>query len=157
MRIVDALQGVRRLAVETAPLIYLVERHPVYVARMRSIMREIDTGTLAGVTSVVTLTEVLTMPLKTGRPDIAQAYRNILIDSRHFTLVAVDVAIAEHAAELRARHNLRTPDALQVATALQTGCDAFLTNDLGIKRVDEVRVLILDELELDTSEIEEAR
>jgi hypothetical protein len=43
--------------------------------------------------------------------------------------------VAERAAELRARYNLRTPDALQVATALVRRCEAFLTNDARLKRV----------------------
>jgi predicted nucleic acid-binding protein len=37
---------------------------------------------------------------------------------------------------------------LQVAAALNVGCQAFLTNDMTLKRVIELRVLILDELEL---------
>jgi predicted nucleic acid-binding protein len=43
---------------------------------------------------------------------------------------------------------LRTPDALQIATALEAGCEAFLSNDAGLRRVTELRVLILDDLEL---------
>jgi hypothetical protein len=31
-------------------------------------------------------------------------------------------------------------------------CDAFLTNDAGIKRVTEITVLVLAELELDSAE-----
>lgn len=57
-------------------------------------------------------------------------------------------SIAETAAELRARYNLRTPDALQIAVALENNCDAFLCNDNGLKRVTELKILILDELEL---------
>jgi predicted nucleic acid-binding protein len=49
---------------------------------------------------------------------------------------------------LRARYNLRTPDALQISAALETSCQAFLTNDTQLKRVTELRMLILDELEL---------
>jgi predicted nucleic acid-binding protein len=39
-------------------------------------------------------------------------------------------------------------DALQIAVALEAGCEAFLTNDRTLKRVTELRVLVLDELEL---------
>ena len=66
-----------------------------------------------------------------------------MLKGRNFTIVPVNIQIAERAA------HLRTPDALQVATALDAGCDALLTNDLGLKRVAEMRVLVLDELELD--------
>jgi predicted nucleic acid-binding protein len=49
---------------------------------------------------------------------------------------------------ISARYSLRTPDALQVATALAAGCAALLTNDVRLQRVTELRVLVLDELEL---------
>jgi predicted nucleic acid-binding protein len=51
-----------------------------------------------------------------------------------------------------APHNLRTPDALHVAAGIDARCDAFLTNDTGMKHVTEIAVLVLDELELDPSE-----
>jgi predicted nucleic acid-binding protein len=79
---------------------------------------------------------------------LAREYRDLLVHGRNFTLISIDPQIAESAADLRARYNLRTPDALQVAAALQTGCEAFLTNDKGLQRVTELRVLVLDELTL---------
>ncbi len=68
--------------------------------------------------------------------------------SPNFYMLPVNVAIAESAADLRARYNLRAPDAIQIAAALSAGCEAFLTNDAALKRVTELQVLILDELEL---------
>jgi predicted nucleic acid-binding protein len=65
-----------------------------------------------------------------------------------YQLVPITIPVAESAADLRARYNLRTPDALHVASAIHVGCEAFLTNDTGIKRVQELAILILDELEL---------
>lgn len=55
---------------------------------------------------------------------------------------------AARAADLCARYKLRTPDALHVASGLVTGCDVFLTNDLELKSVHEVRIFVLDELDL---------
>ena len=61
-------------------------------------------------------------------------------------MLPITVESAELAAELRARYSLRTPDALQVATALVRRCEVFLTNDTRLKRVAEIRVLTLDDL-----------
>ena len=47
------------------------------------------------------------------------------------------------AAQLRAMEGLKTPDALQVAAALQAGCTAFVTNDRKIPSVGGLRVLQL--------------
>ncbi|MFA0763852.1 MAG: hypothetical protein XFASWVDF_001578, partial [Candidatus Fervidibacter sp.] len=38
--------------------------------------------------------------------------------------------------------------ALQLATAIKAGCDAFLTNDATLKKVTELKVLVLSELQL---------
>jgi predicted nucleic acid-binding protein len=148
MKLDDALNGVRSLAFDTAPLIYFVERNPTYLDVMRTIVQLVDSGRLAGFSSVVTLTEVLTYPKRVGNKEIENEYRSLLIRSRNFVLIGIDPTIAESAADLRVRYRLRTPDALQIAAALEAGCQGFLTNDRSLKRVDEIRVLLLEELDL---------
>jgi predicted nucleic acid-binding protein len=152
MNIVAAFADVERLYVDTAPLIYYVEENPDYIGKMDYIIDRIEDVPLQAISAVITLTEVLNYPLHLGHTELEQAYRNILMNSSVFRLESVTVNTAESAARLRARYNLRTPDALYLATALETDCDAFLTNDVALKRVHEIRVLVLDELELGTDE-----
>jgi predicted nucleic acid-binding protein len=52
----------------------------------------------------------------------------------------------QRAAELRATHGLRTPDAIQLATAMDAGAAALLTNDTRLRTVAGLEVLILAEL-----------
>lgn len=73
-------------------------------------------------------------------------YRNLLLATPGIVSRIVDSAVATTAAALRARYGLKTPDALQVATALTENCEAFLTGDKGLRRVTELRVLVLDDL-----------
>lgn len=152
VRLDAALDDVRRLYVETAPFIYFIEENPLYIARMDQIMAAIQLRSIQGVCSVVTLTEVLPVPLKAENSALVQAYEAILLNSREFECVPVDRRTAITAANLRAQYELKTPDALHVAAALEANCDAFLTNDKGILRVRELRVLVLEELELDLPE-----
>jgi predicted nucleic acid-binding protein len=58
------------------------------------------------VTSFVTLLEVLVHPLRGGRHELAEEYRNILLQSPALTAIPLDEGIAEEAAESCARHNL---------------------------------------------------
>lgn len=125
----DELIGVARLGLDTAPLIYFVERNLKYVDVVREIVRRVDDGQISGFSSMVALTEVLTKPKKVGDTKTEGEYRDLLLHGRNFRLILIDSAVAERAADLRARYNLRTPDALQLAAALETGCQAFLTND----------------------------
>ena len=71
---------------------------------------------------------MLVHPLREGRPELAEEYRKILLQSPALTAIPLDEGIAEGAAELRARHNLRTPDAIQIATAIRSGASWLLTN-----------------------------
>ena len=146
MKVWEALIGVTLLGIDTAPFIYFVEQHPTYLNLMREVLKLVDGGTILACSSVITLTELLTMPLRSGNFNLANEYRRLLYYSRNFRLIPVSVTIAERAALIRAQHNFRTPDAIQIATALHCGCDAFLTNDVKLKRVTELRVLVLDEL-----------
>jgi predicted nucleic acid-binding protein len=149
VKLPDALRGIRQLAFDTAPVIYFIEKHPDYFDRMLFIMRYVDEGLISGVSATMALTEVLVQPLRTGDTALAKRYEAVLMNSNDFRLEPLTTAIAHLAADLRARYNLKTPDAIHVATAIDAGCDAFLTNDTGIKRVTEIAVLILDELELE--------
>ena len=149
MKISDALKGVRRLGVDTSPYIYYVENHRSYADKMDAILQIVEANGLDINTSVIALTETLMKPLQATNQSLINAYRDLLIKTDYIHLIAVTSDLAEKAATLRVQYNLRTPDALHIATAIVSHCEAFLTNDLGLKRVMEIRILVLDELEID--------
>jgi predicted nucleic acid-binding protein len=60
--------------------------------------------------------------------------------------IAPDLEMAALAAWLRALHRLRTPDALQAATAALAGATALITHNAVFERVDSLRSLVLDRL-----------
>ncbi len=147
MKLDDALKNISRLAFDTAPIIYFVEANPTYDGLVTAIFQRVESGEITGETSVITLCEVLVYPIRNQNFNLRQRYRDILQNSPNFFTRLIDSAVAERAAELRAKYNLRTPDALQIATALENGCEAFLCNDKNLKRVTELKILILDEIE----------
>lgn len=97
--------------------------------------------------SFVTLLEVLVKPLREGQTAIAKQYRDILTSAVGIEIIDVTAAIAEQAAFLRARYSLRTPDAIQLSTAIELGADYFLTNDSRLKSITEIRVVTVPELQ----------
>ena len=146
MKVAAALQGVSQLFLDTAPVIYLVEKNPAYLAVVRDVFAAIDQGQVGAVTSPVTLAECLVHPLRLNLPQLQQTFLNVVVSGLHTTFVNLDQQ-AGQTARLRADYNVRLPDALQLAAAINNGCDAFLTNDVLLKRVAGIRVLVLDELE----------
>ena len=150
MNLQDALHNaeVVDIGLDTSPIIYFVEANPHYDALVTEVFQQISDGRLHGMTSTISLTELLVRPLRERNVSLQTRYRDLLLRSENFHIVAIDVAIAERAAELRAQYNLKTPDSLQIAAALEFGCEAFLTNDSGLRRVTELPILILEDLEL---------
>ena len=59
--------------------------------------------------------------------------------------IAPGLEIAAGAARVRAIHRLRTPDALQAATAIEARVTTMLTNDPIFKRVPDFDTLVLDD------------
>ena len=146
MTFADPLSHIQRIGLDAAPLIYFFEQHQSYHQRMLRIMKKIDQGFMQGVVSTIVLTEILYYPLKLGHTTLAHHYTTLLSTSTSFNMVAVDPIIAYRAAALRTMYALRTPDAIHLATAIEASCDAFLTNDKQLKRVQDIQILLLDDL-----------
>ena len=145
MEWIDALRG-STVGLDTGPLIYYIEEHAAFLPRIKPFFEAAERNEFRIVTSFVTLVEVLVHPLREGRPELAEEYRDILLRSPALTAIPLDEGIAEGAAELRAHHNLRTPDAIQIATAIRSGASWFLTNDAALANLSEISVLVLKQL-----------
>jgi predicted nucleic acid-binding protein len=112
---------------------------------LQPIFDRLDGGTLTAVVSPITLAECLVLLYKLEKPDVAQVFTELLLNSQNVLFCPADETTADKAANLRARYGLTLTDAFQIATAIQTGCDAFLTNDVDLKRVTELPILIVSE------------
>ncbi|MFQ5420240.1 MAG: type II toxin-antitoxin system VapC family toxin [Anaerolineae bacterium] len=145
MGVLDQLEG-SIVGLDTAPLIYFIERHPTFHAVVKPFFVALTEEKFSIVTSTVTLVETLTHPLRLKKPDLAQRYQEILLNAENLTTLAVSPASAIKAAEIRADYNLRTPDAIQLATAVIANAAFFLTNDRTLQKFPDVQVIVLDDL-----------
>lgn len=137
----------RLVAFDTAPLIYYIEENPIYLPLVDELFDSIDSGAARGISSVLTLQEVLVKPLREGMQDIADQYRDVLISPVNIMLANINESICEQAANLRAKYPwLRTPDALQIATAILHNADVIITNDDKWKRLTEIKIVVLQDL-----------
>jgi predicted nucleic acid-binding protein len=98
VKVAQALTGVRRLCIDTAPFIYFIERHPDYVELMRTIFRVIEESEDQVVTSPVTITEVLSKPIQAKDTELIKSYRELLLDSEKITIESISTTVAEKAA-----------------------------------------------------------
>jgi len=136
------------VGLDTAPVIYFIEENPIYLPIVRPFFQALDQGEFRAITSMVTLLEVLVNPFRRGDAGLAQQYRDILLDSNGLTCAGLSSEIAEETARLRSQHNLRTPDAIQMATAIHEGASFFLTNDASLPSLPMLQVMVLNQLRL---------
>jgi predicted nucleic acid-binding protein len=126
--LIEAL-GEGPIAVDTAIFIYWIEENPAYLSRIAPLFQAVDRGEIEIVTSAITLLEVLVVPYRAGKVALAERYEQLLTRSAHLRLVDVDRQQLRAAAQLRAVHGVRTPDALQLAAALSARSTTLITND----------------------------
>jgi len=131
-------------ALDTAVFVYYIEESESFLSLVSPIFDEVARGRREIVTSSLTLLEVLVVPLRSGNAALADRYEAYLSHSRGLRLVDIGRRQLRLAAQLRAVHpSVRTPDALQMAAAISTGCRAFVTNDRRLPTVPGLNVLQL--------------
>ncbi|MDP3089321.1 MAG: PIN domain-containing protein [Nitrospira sp.] len=143
--LVDRLRGKRCICLDTNVLIYFVQQTPQYISIVDPLFIHLSAANLPAISSYLTLLEVMVHPLRNGNRSMACQYRDILLNSNNIRLLPLEQTIAEHAAEIRARFNFKTPDCIQLATAVRERADVFVTNDSQLKRFSDLEVLVLDD------------
>ena len=134
-RLGDRLSPHQVVGIDSAVFIYHFEAHPVYFPLAQHVLVGITEQRYHGITSVVTLMEVTVQPWRANTEVIAREYETLLVRFPNLQLVEIDRNIARHAAQLRVRFGIRTPDALQVAATIEYGATAFVTNDRKLRRL----------------------
>lgn len=109
--------------------IYLVEEHAEYAARIEDRLRG---STVRIAYSPLVKMECLVLPMRQKRMELIERFHDFFALNQPLSITD---AVFGRATELRARHGLKTPDALHLATAQHYGCTALWTNDDRLNKV----------------------
>ncbi len=134
------------VGIDTSIFIYQLEGEPRFTLPAEAVLSGLTSGLFRGVTSALTVMELLMRPLQLGRVDVADEYHALLANYPNLSVLPIGQFSARLAARLRATYRLAPADALQIATCLHDGATAFVTNDHRLRRVTELEVILLDEL-----------
>ncbi len=146
LKILKILKGINSIAIDTSPFIYYIEEHKDYIETIEPLFALINQGHIIAYTSLITLIEVLTKPMEVKDESLAEKYETLLTNSDNLILTDIDKNVAVESARLRAKYNIKTPDAIQLTTGIINGAKAFVTNDDNLKKVKEIKIVILDDL-----------
>lgn len=140
------LRTSKLVGLDSPCFIYQFANHETYGSLTNILFETIARGEIDAITSSITVSEIFVLPERSGNPFLIAEYEKVFQHLPHLKVESVNWPQARLASKLRATYpSLRTPDALQLSTALFAGCSLFLTNDKRLKRVREIPVKTLDE------------
>jgi len=135
---------------DTMSFIFAVEGEPSVAEPMKNLLEALQAHPGAGVTSELTLAEVLAGSEVPHRPPIKRAYLDLIVWSKFLDLVPISRDILYESADLRFAHReshgkkLKLPDAIHLVTAIRRKCRYFASADKGINPPVEMKRIAPD-------------
>jgi len=141
----------RYVYLDTNVFIAAYENKYSYGEHAWRILAAIEDGEFVGVTSELTLAEILVKPLEDNDYDLVQYYQEIISPGADFHVRSVDRSILIEAAALRSiRKSLRLPDAIHVATARINECAHIVSDDRRLRSAPGLEIIRLGPGTLET-------
>lgn len=134
----------KKAFLDTNLFIYLIEENEKYLSQVHNLLEFLEKNGYEIITSTLTLGEILTKPYKDNRLDLVKIYKEFFSDME---LVELNSEIASLFAQIRADYGIKTPDAVQLASAVYAKADLFVSNDDRLSRFssDGCQVVLLGE------------
>lgn len=133
--------GIKNVALDT-----IFEQSPEFGEKAKGILEQVENGTFSAVASAISLTEILVKPIREGNSHLEKQYKLLFTHFPNLNIIPVDNSVAERAAYLRGTYSLKTPDALIVASAISAGAELFITNDLRLEQIKEIKCISLGQI-----------
>src|SRR3989338_10434996 len=134
------MKKIKRLAVDSMIFIYLLEGNSKFVDSIKNKLGDAEEV----IFSTFGLAEVLTGFEKTGDLRGKLQFFAFMESYKKMSVIGFGKQEALIFAKLRAKYpQVKAPDAIHLATALSARADAFLTNDSGLKCVEELPIQLL--------------
>lgn len=135
-----------RIFFDTNPVIYLLDNISPFTSKVRSFLLQAKRNGSELYTSTITDAEFIVKPLSEQQFDKIALYNGFL-NNFGFLKCVINEQIAVRSAQIRVKYKgIKLADSLQLAAAIESGCDVLLTNDKQLRQVQEIRVLLVDGL-----------
>ncbi len=146
MVISDLLHNSQTIALDTNLFIYVFEQQPVYGEKAKALLEQVEDWIISAIASAVSLTEILVKPIREGNLTLEKQYKLLFSHFPNLSILPVNHMVAERAACLRVKYNMKIPDALILASALAANAKLFITNDQRLEAVKEITCIPISRL-----------
>lgn len=131
------------IGLDSMVFIYHFEKYKNFWHKTKIIFENLEKEQFQGITSVITLIEILTKPKKEKSYFLVKEYKELLTTFPYLDIANVNFEIADLSSSLRAKYNINTPDAILIASALNAKATGFITSDVRLKKIKEIDILVL--------------
>ncbi len=132
--------------IDTAPYIYYLEKNPQYSDKVKEFFINSYNSGKKFVTSTITIEEYAIVPYREKNKNLLDDF-DMLLEDTGTDIIDITKPIAKRAAEIRAYYSkFKAMDALQLAAAVMSGCNVFLTNDKQLRQFVEIKVITMGDL-----------
>lgn len=121
---------------DTNVFIYFFEAHPIFGPKAKKFFDLLNLNQATAVTSVITQLELLSLPTTENQQLLLQHF----LETPNLSIIDINQEIAIESARIRRQYQFRTPDAIQLATAIFAQVDTFVTNDKRLKAFQELKI-----------------
>lgn len=139
----SGIKDLRLVALDSNIFIYNLEQNPKYINNTDIIFHSLISKKLRATTSIISLTEILSFP------ETDKIEKQIIEDfytTPNLKIFDVDQEIAIDAATIRREYGFRLPDSIQLATAINSHAQAFISNDKGLKKFKKIEIILLNQI-----------
>ena len=132
--------------VDSMLFVYHFEGNEEFGPAAGRLLHAAEAGRCRVVSSVLARMEVMVVPKRHRQEELCRLYRDFFESFPNLSVEPVGPEVAEIAADLRATLQIRTPDALHLATAIHAGAEAFVSEDRRLRGIAGIRVVGLREV-----------
>ena len=131
-----------KICLDTNIVAYFIEGNPTFGPKIKSFLREKKKKKDTVCVTFLTICELLVKPLQEHDDGLVDFYSGI-DKNLGLNILYPNDRVAVVAARLRVMYSIATPDALNVAIAMENSCTVFLTNDRKLTKIKEIEVRML--------------
>ena len=142
--VLQKLQG-QRIYIDANVFIYFLEKSPVFFPVVAEVLGACSFHQVFAFTGDAAVAEVMAGIYRQDKPALNKQCKAFFGNQQLLSVVRHDAKDFDLAALLVAKQRFKLIDSLHLATALQHGCKALVTNDAGMESVDGLEVLHLQD------------
>lgn len=139
----DELTASSVVYIDTNIFIYFVEATPKFHSKALTIFEHVARLGATIKTSEITIAECLYQPAQASNTKLISIYEALFENSGEIEMIALNGELAKRAAMKGGLLGLKLVDAIHYISALEAGCNFFVTSDARFKSGPKLKVILV--------------